>query len=281
MQTSLLDNIQKTNGPNSAQSTAVFGTQEWASCNANYISGCRHNCKYCYSKAMAIRFGRKTAASWKNEVVRKSSLNRKFNRVDGTIMFPSSHDIHPDHLAQSLIFLRNILLPGNRVLIVTKPHLECISAICGEYYQYQDNILFRFTIGSSDSKTLRFWEPGAPDFQERLKSLKYAYEHGFQTSVSCEPMLDGHIEDVIEKVSPFVTDSIWLGKANSLFRRLKINGEYDQETLDKANHLYKLQSDQRIIDTYLRYRTHPKIKWKESIKKIVGIDIPTEKGLDI
>lgn len=281
MNTGILDNITQKKRANDSRSAGVFGTQEWASYNANYINGCRHNCKYCYSKAMAIRFGRKTSKSWKNEVVRRTSLNRKFKKIEGTIMFPSSHDIHPDHLIESLAFLQKLLIAGNRVLIVTKPHLKCILAICNEYYQYKEDILFRFTIGSSNSQTLNFWEPGAPDFEERLGSLKYAYERGFQTSVSCEPMLDNNIEDVIDKVSPFVTDSIWLGKANSLFRRLKINQEDDHETRAMANLLMKLQSDDRIISIYLRYRSNPKIKWKESIKRVVGIDIPIEKGLDI
>jgi hypothetical protein len=32
---------------------------------------------------------------------------------------------------------------------------------------------------------------------------------------------------------------------------------------------------------YERYRDNPLIKWKESIKKVVGIDLLTEAGLDI
>ena len=41
----------------------VFGTYEWAVKNFNIVSGCSHNCKYCYSKEMAIRFKRKTPDS--------------------------------------------------------------------------------------------------------------------------------------------------------------------------------------------------------------------------
>ena len=31
----------------------LFGTKEWADVNFNFINGCTHDCKYCYSKEMA------------------------------------------------------------------------------------------------------------------------------------------------------------------------------------------------------------------------------------
>lgn len=259
----------------------AFGTYEWASCNANFISGCKHDCKYCYSKEMAIRFGRKTNHNWKNEEVNKERLSKIFKKNNGTIMYPSSHDIHPDHLNESLMFLRNILSHGNNVLVVSKPHYKCIKKICTQFDRNKVNIMFRFSIGSIDSDVLKFWEPGAPDFTERLKSLKYAYSNGFKTSVSCEPMLDNNISAVIEKVLPYVTDTIWLGKANFLLRRLKTNKCTDNETIRRAHKLIEWQSSENIMSLYERYRKEKKIKWKESIKKIVGLELSKQKGLDI
>ncbi len=259
----------------------TFGTYEWASFNANFISGCKHDCKYCYSKEMAIRFGRKTNGDWRNEEIRKEMLFKKFKKHNGTIMFPSSHDIHPNHLDEALIFLQNILFHGNNVLIVSKPHYECIKAICFRFSRDKNHIMFRFTIGSANSGVLKFWEPGAPDFSERLKSLKYAYKKGFKTSVSCEPMLDNNIDKVIEKVSPYVTDAIWIGKANFLSRRLKTNNCNDRETIKRARELMKWQSDMNIHELYKQYKKNKKIKWKDSIKKIVGIEIPKHNGMDI
>ena len=196
-------------------------------------------------------------------------------------MYPSSHDIHPEHLAENIIFLKNLLKSGNKVLIVTKPHIKCIKRICNEFTNYKNNILFRFTIGSSNSQTLKFWEPGAPDFKERLESVKYAYNANFQTSISCEPMLDNNIEDLIEIILPFVTDAIWLGKVNFLLRRLKMNGINDFETIKKAIELIEWQKDENILILYKKYKHNPKIKWKESIKKIVGIELPLVNGLDV
>lgn len=259
----------------------VFGAHEWADKTANCINGCKHDCKYCYSKSMAIRFKRKTSKNWKYEEIREQQLNKIFSKHSGSYMYPSSHDIHPDHLNENLQFLNNLLISGNQILIVSKPHFKCIKYICNKFEKYKKQILFRFTVGSADSEVLKFWEPGAPNFEERLKCLKFAYKNGFETSISCEPMLDDKINAVIDKVLPFTTDAIWLGKANFLLGRLKMNGHKDKKSIRKAEELIEWQSDENIAKIYKKYKDNPKIKWKESIKKVVGLDLPTERGLDI
>jgi len=259
----------------------VFGTKEWASSNVNILNGCQHDCMYCYSKAMSCRQGRKIE-NWKNPTLRKHMLEKEFGKRKGTIMFPSTHDIHPDNIGHILDILEKMLKPGNDVLIVSKPHIQCITAICNLCKPYKDQILFRFTIGSADYDTLKFWEPNAPSFNDRLTCLQHALDMGFKTSVSCEPMLDNNISTVIEKIKEYVTDAIWLGKANFLVKRLKINGVWgDEEVRTKANQLLAWQSDDNMRELYKQYKNDPKIKWKESIKKVVGLEIPTEPGLDI
>jgi len=259
----------------------VFGTYEWAVKNVNVVSGCSHNCKYCYSREMAIRFKRKSPATWKIEEELKSNGKEKIGKVKGQVMFPSSHDITPYNLNLSVITIREILEQNNNILIVSKPHLSCITKICKEFHHFKNNILFRFSIGSSNNKVLKFWELNAPLFKERLNCLKLAFEDGFKTSISCEPMLDNNIPDVIYQVSPYVTDAIWIGKINFLLRRLKMNGYTDSETFKKANKLLEWQKDSKIMDLYEKFKNNPKIKWKESIKKIVDIEISELKGLDI
>ena len=259
----------------------VFGTYEWAEKTINIIDGCRHDCKYCYSKSMAVRFKRLTADSWKDERLRNNSAPVYVKRIEGTIMYPSTHDIHPLHIDTHIECIDRILRQGNRLLIVSKPHLACIKTICSAFNCYRDKILFRFTIGSADSATLKFWEPGAPDFQERLAALKYAHSRGYKTSISCEPMLDDKIFGVISEVYEYVTDAIWLGKANRLITRLKVNGAGDNKTLKQAQRLIAWQSDEKITRLYEELKNDRKIKWKESIKAVVGLEIPTEKGLDI
>lgn len=246
--------------------------RQWAEKYENLISGCSHGCKYCYAKATAVHYKLNTPQNWKNEVIRNSNLLKKgFRKRNELIMFPSSHDITPDHLYDCMTFLYHILKPGNKVLIVSKPHLICIKAICDYFKEYKKQILFRFTIGSADSDTLKFWENNAPDFNERLEALKYAFNAGYETSVSCEPMLDDNIDQVIAAVLPYVTETIWLGKPNQLTGRLSINGyKNDQVIMNSARNLMGIFSDKFILDLYARYKDNPKIRWKSSIKKVLG-----------
>lgn len=199
-------------------------------------------------------------------------LSKTFRKRKGTIMYPSSHDITPQHLHENIIHLEKILAAGNKVLIVSKPHLDCVKSMCNAFNPFKENILFRFTIGSADSNTLKFWEPHAPDFDERLESLKYAFNAGYQTSISCEPMLDDSVDQVVEKVLPYVTETIWLGKPNKLIGRLSINGfKNDRLTMERARRLMKSLSDEYIMGLYAIYQDNPKIRWKDSIKKVIEI----------
>jgi DNA repair photolyase len=260
----------------------IFGTKEWAVKNINFINGCKHNCKYCYSKEMAIRFNRKTPENWEIEVVRSKDVEKKYSKYDGRVMFPSSHDITPDHLRDALIVLKKLLEAGNEVLIVTKPHLICIDTLCKTFKKFRRQILFRFTIGSSVSSVLKFWEPNAPSFEERLDCLKKAHKLGFETSVSCEPMLDSKVDKLIDVIIPFVSNSIWIGKANFLHKRMKTNGVKDKLSYKKAKELEDWQENKdNILKLYEKYKDNPKIKWKESIKKVLGIEIATDDGMDV
>lgn len=92
----------------------VFGTTEWAASNINYIKGCSNDCKYCFSKEMAIRFKRKTPENWKHEEVNWNVYNKKMRPCGGHIMFPSTHDITLEHLDMSIDFLRRLLGAGNK-----------------------------------------------------------------------------------------------------------------------------------------------------------------------
>ena len=111
--------------------------------------------------------------------------------------------------------------------MVSKPHLECIQKICETFTDYKDKILFRFTIGSADSQVLKFWEPNASSFEERLECLALAYRMGYQTSASAEPLLDKNVDDLISKLSPYITDTIWIGKPNMLLSGTRMNGHDD------------------------------------------------------
>jgi hypothetical protein len=93
-------------------------------------------------------------------------------------------------------------------------------------------------------------------------------------------MLDDKIDKVIEDLSQYVTDAIWLGKMNFAIRRLRTNGHLDAENQAAAEQLLEWQTDAAIKQLYNKYKDNPQIKWKESIKKVVGLEVSTIKGED-
>jgi hypothetical protein len=87
--------------------------------------------------------------------------------------------------------------------------------------------------------------------------------------------------DVIDQVSPFVTDSVWIGKMNQLPSRLSLNEEKDPATIQKATQLEQWQSDGNIKHLYSQFKDNPLIKWKESIKTVLGLKVSIVAGLDV
>jgi DNA repair photolyase len=244
------------------------GTGEWAAETHNIGKGCSHRCLYCYAREGAVRRHQVSSPeAWACEQLRATMP--RIPRRDGWIMFPSTHDITPFYLPAALITLKALLEKGNKVLIVTKPHLQCIAQLCEELAIYKERILFRFTIGTLDESLAKFWEPGAPTPTERASCLQYAFNDGFQTSVSMEPMLAG-TEDAVRTfhaLVPWVTDKIWLGKMNKVNRRV---ARTTQEIAQACQRIQQLQSDEAILDLVHQLGDHPQVAWKDSIQDVIS-----------
>jgi hypothetical protein len=202
-------------------------------------------------------------------------LNEKPYNLNGKrAMFPTTHDLFPEYIEEIIKYLEGWLKCNNEILIVSKPHIECITAICDKLASFKGKIVFRFTIGSSSDKILKFWEPNAPSFQERFNSLMYAFEHGFKTSVSCEPFLDGDIVALVKNLLPYITDTIWVGKMNHIRERVNTRGwtENDWKFLKIVE---DSQTDDNIRKIYEQLKNEPKVRWKDSIKLVMSL--PEEK----
>jgi DNA repair photolyase len=227
---------------------------------------------------MVDRFGVIKRDAWTTMKVRPKDVNKQRQLEAGTVMFPTTHDITPSILKDCMVVLEKLLDAGNNVLIVSKPHMECIKAICERFAGNRKQILFRFTIGAYDNNILKYWEPNAPAYEERLECLKYAYYAGFGTSVSAEPLLDAeNVVEFVKRLDFYITDSIWVGHMNKTSIRVQVETSEDQLMLDN---ILKWQTKEKTIEIYNQLKSNPKIKWKESIKQIVGIDLLTEPGLD-
>ncbi len=240
------------------------GTKEWADYNINCIMGCYNNCRYCYAMCMAKRFGRTNSKTWKDMYIRDDVVKQNFRKYSGRVMFPSSHDLFdfPEYEEACFTVLEKILASGNEVLITTKPRFSVIKKIGNKFFKYKDQIQFRFTITSDNNDLLRFWEPNAPLFEERLKSLHYAFKKGFKTSVSIEPFLDYDPTSLIDLISPYVTESIWLGVMNYIPRK-----NVHKSEIPFYNSIRENYGEKHLKEIHEIFNKSPKIRWKDSIKK--------------
>jgi DNA repair photolyase len=218
---------------------------------------------------MAKRFHRATEETWKDMVIREAFLTKKFRKYPGRVMFPSSHDIVdiPEVKEICLTVLKNLLDADNEVLVTMKPSLKVTKDIVTKFEEFKETMQFRFTITSNNNAILSFWEPNAPSYEERLESLILAYKEGYKTSVSVEPFLDDDPVPLIKDLSPFITESIWIGPMNHMPRKniqSKDVPEYDR--IRQAKHMDNLQ---RIYDELINV---PNIRFKDSMKIKLGLE---------
>ena len=258
----------------------ISGTLEWAVANIDCCTGCSHGCRYCYARYRAVvKEGTVDKADWRTVVVRNDDVQKNYDRYPGQVMFPTTHDIVEENLNACLTVLQNLLSAGNQVLIVSKPTFSCIEQICERLEEFKAHLLFRFTITARDPELLHYWEPGAPDYQERKRSLSYAYKLGFATSVSVEPMLDtADVVGMVKDLLPYVSHSIWLGKLNNIGTRVEIADDIDRIQVEK---IIQGQTDERINVIYQHLKDEPLVRWKESIKEVVGLPLAEQPGMDM
>lgn len=244
------------------QREITSGTREWADHNVNCIKGCTNDCRYCYARMMAKRFGRTVDSDWKDMVINQPAVDKEYRKLNGRVMFPSTHDITDEREVKEACFtvIGKLLEAGNEVLITTKPRLSVIKEIVNKFATFREQLQFRFTITSINNELLSFWEPNAPTFEERFTSLKYAHRKTFKTSVSVEPFLDYTPQLLINKLSPFITESIWLGPMNYVPRN-GMSSEDEKRCLEirrnyQCGHLFEI---------YEELRTFPLIRFKDSM----------------
>lgn len=240
---------------------------DWRGKAVNFCSGCSNNCLYCYVTDMGCKFGWSTLQDRPTMMVRQADVNKKHKNYGVQVMVPSSHDITPQILDPAIQVIHNLLDAGNeRLLIVSKPHFECVDAICKEFASQKDKFLLRFTIGSLDDAILSYWEPGATTAQERIQCLAHAHEKGFTTSVSMEPMLDhDNLETIIKAVRPYVNHSIWLGIMSPRLYYLKNNLGEQFNTAIKA--IYEKETVENLFKIYHKFSVDPLIRFTASVRK--------------
>jgi len=104
---------------------------------------------------------------------------------------------------------------------------------------------------------------------ERVACVKLAFEQGFQTSVSMEPMLDGvqDAERTFHQLVSIVTDKIWVGRMNKVEQRVCPSSPEVRAACERVK---RVQSDKEILNLVRRRERHPKVAWKDSIQKVMA-----------
>lgn len=245
------------------------GWNEWAQHRASLYIGCSSNCRYCFARCEATRFKRVlNAEAWRHPVLNEKAAAVRWTKRAGVVAFPGAHDITLETVVQCRAYLERILQAGNQVLIVTKPRAACVHHLATHLRPWREQIEWRLTITARDGELLRYWEPGASSYAERLEALYDVFNAGYRASVSVEPCLDpddlpGMVGDLV-RAGPLA--SIWIGKMNQIRRRVKIETPEDRRQVERIE---AGQTDARILELVEALRGNGLILWKDSIQQVI------------
>ncbi len=264
--------------------TKTKGTYEWCDYNLNYQLGCSNDCDYCYAKWSAKHYGRiEDDEEWKIEVLLPKNVPKRVIKTIGKrYMISSTHDITLNNYQFTLCCIEAVIRGDNKALVTSKPRLDCIKKICNTFDNMVEidalglkrhvkaNMQFRFTITTNEDSLIEDWEGKSPLYKERFDSLKYAWTHGYRTSISMEPYL-GDPLDVIYELEPYVNESIWIGPMNKRRLTPRALKHYDREK-DYLDNLYSkkflTENKEKLIK-----EGYGKIRFKDSVQNLLGIDI--------
>jgi len=245
--------------------------QDWGDEVASILLGCPNRCRYCFARTRALHYGRITdREAWGTTYLRigKSAVLKRCQH-HGTVRFPQTHDITPQFLDQCVTALRNILAARNKVIVCSKPRLDCIERLCSEFSGNREKVEFRFTIGAMNDAILNFWEPGAPVFAERLACLRHAFSEGFRTSANIEPMLDvPHVAGLYRTVVPFVNVFVNVGLMEDV--RLNVQPQTPEEEAEVLR-IERGQSIDRLRSLYQDLKDEPLVRWGRSVRRALGL----------
>ena len=105
----------------------------------------------------------------------------------------------------------------------------------------------------------------------QVGSMRYAFDMGYKTSVSAEPMLYSYdIESLIDAVSPYCNESIWLGLMNHLENILELH-PHVSGLKDAIEFISGSQTYPVLKAIYDKYKENRLIKYKSHFKDVVGI----------
>jgi len=112
-----------------------------------------------------------------------------------------------------------------------------------------------------------------------MQAAELARRHGFRVSFSVEPMLDADgIEAHVRELARVADHSVWVGAMNHVANlRKRLTRPEEQAALD---HIEAGQTPDRVQAIAAALADVPRLRWKESFKKALGLPVPTLHGAD-
>jgi hypothetical protein len=99
----------------------------------------------------------------------------------------------------------------------------------------------------------------------------WAHFLNYRTSVSAEPFLDDGVEYLYIRCFPFITESFWIGTLRQFNHRVDRKSISVEQMYDYVEPLLVCQQKNPVRRLYEKMNGRPLIKWKDSIREIVGV----------
>ena len=193
--------------------------REYSPLALNYMSGCSHNCDYCYVPNMLCRFNKSynhsNCVSPKQnsiDIIEKSA--KKYEKCNNQILLCFTGD---PYCNESVDFTYNVLNVLNKyrhkVAILTKGGNNILKH-ADLFKKFEDRIKIGATLTFDNESDSLNYESGAASPNERISSLKKISELGVKTWASFEPVIIPEQSlNLIEKIE-FI-DHVKIGKINN------------------------------------------------------------------
>lgn len=188
--------------------------REYGDYALNIYTGCPHQCFYCFAPSV-LRKTKQTFYSCveprKNIIAELQKQLESENIKDKLIHLCFTCDPYPRHHDNNITreVIKLIKMSGNHVQILTKN----ADSIKRDFDLFNDKDWIGTTI-SCDNLNAEEFEPLASNPKERIKMIKSAKNMGFNTWLSCEPVINPNTIYEILKCYSFFIDKINIGKLN-------------------------------------------------------------------
>ena len=173
----------------------------------NPITGCTHDCPYCWAKNLSERYGRSFEP--------KLHVNKLLEKLpdDGTWIFLGSMgDLFcygfDSHQIYEVLNVLECYKGSNKFLLQTKNPVRAINFI-DQLTQLKDKIIIGTTI-ETNRETLGH----APKTIERYAAMVFFDKLGFKTFLSLEPLADFDIGDMTNWILDIQPEAVELGLEN-------------------------------------------------------------------